>query len=68
MARSCSRSSWPPSIRTAQHEVLVVELVRLEDGGPAAVDAGPALGVEAPPAEPAAQVGRVDARRSRACA
>ena len=44
----------------AEHEVLVVELVRLEDGGAAAVDAGPALGVEAPPAEPAAQVGRVD--------
>ena len=44
----------------AQHEVLVVELVRLQDGRTAAVDAGLALRVEAPPAHPAAQVGRVD--------
>ena len=44
----------------AEHEVLVVELPRLENGGAAAVDAGPALGVEAPPAEPVAQVGGVD--------
>ena len=44
----------------AQHEVLVVELVRLERRGLAAVDAGLALGVEAVPAEPAAQVARVD--------
>jgi hypothetical protein len=44
----------------AEHEVLVVELVRLEHAGLAAVDAGPALGVEAPPAHPAAQVCRVD--------
>ena len=43
-----------------QHEELVVELVRLEHRGLAAVDARAALGVEAPPAEPAAQVGRVD--------
>ena len=43
-----------------EHEVLVVELVRLEGGGLAAVDAGLALGVEAVPAEPAAQVARVD--------
>ena len=43
-----------------QHEVLVVELVRLEHGGPAAVDPGLALGVQTPPAEPAAQVRRVD--------
>ena len=49
----------------AEHEVLVVQLVRLQHGGAAAVDAGLALGVEAPPAEPAAQVLRVDARRSR---
>ncbi len=43
-----------------EHEVLVVELVRLEDGGTAAVDAGLALRVEAPPPEAAAQVGGVD--------
>jgi hypothetical protein len=36
-----------------QHEVLVVELVRLEDRGLAAVDAGAPLGVEAPPAQSA---------------
>jgi hypothetical protein len=45
----------------AEHEVLVVELLRLERGGAAAVDAGLALGVEAVPAETAPQVGRVDA-------
>ena len=44
----------------AHHEVAVVELVRLERGGLAAVEAGRALGVEAHPAEAAAQVGRVD--------
>jgi hypothetical protein len=44
----------------AQHEVLVVELLRLERAGPAAVDPRSALGVEAPPAHPAAQVRRVD--------
>ena len=60
-ARSWARSSWPPSMRTREHEVLVVELVRLEHGGAAAVDAGLALGVQAPPAHPPAQVGRVDA-------
>ena len=43
-----------------EHEVLVVELVRLERGGLAAVDAGLALGVEAVPAEASAQVARVD--------
>ena len=44
----------------AQHEELVVELLLLEHRGLAAVEAGSALGVEAHPAEPAAQVGRVD--------
>ena len=44
----------------AQHEVLVLELVRLEGRGAAAVDAGLALRVEAPHAEAAVQVGRVD--------
>ena len=45
----------------AEHEVLVVQLVRLEGGGLAAVDARLALGVEPVPAEPTAQVTRVDA-------
>ena len=44
----------------AHHEVPVVQLVRLERGGLAAVEAGGALGVEAHPAEASAQVGRVD--------
>ena len=44
----------------AQHEVLVFELVRLEGRGAAAVDAGLALRVEAPHAEAAVQIGRVD--------
>ena len=48
----------------AEHEVLVLELVRLEGGGPAAVDARLALRVEAPPAEAAVQVGRVDRREA----
>src|SRR3954464_5182808 len=47
-----------------QHEVLVIELFRLEDRGLAAVDAGTALGVEPPPAEPAAQVGAINAREA----
>ena len=49
-----------------EHEVLVVQLLRLEGGGLAAVDAGLALGVQPVPAEAAAQVTRIDARRSRA--
>ena len=44
----------------AEHEVLVVELVRLQHAGLAAVDAGAALGVQAPPAHAPAQVGAVD--------
>src|SRR5690606_24877148 len=44
----------------AEHEVAVVELLRLEHRGLAAVDPGAALGVQAVPAEPAAQVGGVD--------
>jgi hypothetical protein len=35
----------------AEHEVLVVELLRLQDRGLAAVDPGLALGVEPPPAQ-----------------
>ena len=49
----------------AQHEVLVLELVRLELGGAAAVDSGLALRVQAPPAEPAMQVGAGRSRRNR---
>ena len=44
----------------AQHEELVVELLRGQRTGLAAVEARLALGVEAPPAEPAAQVAAVD--------
>jgi len=40
--------------------VLVLELVRLETGGLATVEAGATLGVETQPAEPAAQVVAVD--------
>ena len=43
-----------------QHEVAVVELLRFEHRRLAAVDPGPALSVQAVPAETAAQVGRVD--------
>src|SRR5690606_15775266 len=43
-----------------QHEVAVVELLGLQRRRAAAVDAGAALRVEAPPAEPTAQVGGVD--------
>ena len=42
------------------HEVGVLDLGVLERAGLAAADAGAPLGVQAPPAEPAAQVGRVD--------
>jgi hypothetical protein len=44
----------------AQHEVAVVEVLVLQDRGLTAVDPGAALGVEAVPAEPSAQVGGVD--------
>ncbi|SII87603.1 Uncharacterised protein [Mycobacteroides abscessus subsp. abscessus] len=48
----------------AEHEVLVLELVRLEGGGPPAVDARLALGVETPPAEAAVEVIGVDRREA----
>ena len=48
----------------AEHEVLVLELVRLELGGAAAVDAGAALGVQPPPAQPSVQVVRADRRET----
>ena len=44
----------------SHHEEAVVELLLLELGGLAAVEAGSALGVEAHPSEATAQVGRVD--------
>src|SRR5208282_5831352 len=43
-----------------QHEVLVVELLGLQVAGFPAVNARPALGIQAEPAEAPAQVGRVD--------
>ena len=54
------RRQLPAVDPDAEHEVAVVELLGLEDGGLAAVDAGPALGVKPVPAEAAAQVGGVD--------
>jgi hypothetical protein len=51
----------PAAVDTdAQHEVLVVQLLRLQDRGLAAIDPGLALGVQPPPAHTAAQVVRVD--------
>ncbi|MDF9807549.1 hypothetical protein M2436_006096 [Streptomyces sp. HB372] len=51
----------PPAVDAdAQHEVLVVQLLRLQHGRLAAVDAGLALGVQPPPAHASAQVVRVD--------
>jgi hypothetical protein len=44
----------------AEHEILIVQLLRLQCPGLPAVDARPALRVQAVPAHPAAQVGRVD--------
>src|SRR5829696_600776 len=44
----------------SEHEVLVVELPRLQRRGLTTVDTGPALGVEAIPAKASAQVRRVD--------
>src|SRR5690606_23443862 len=50
-----------------QHEELVLELLGLQRGGAATIDAGLALGVETVPAEPAPQVLRVDAGEPTAC-
>src|SRR5690606_40034270 len=44
-----------------KHEVLVLQLLRRQRGGTAAVDPGPALGVQPEPAEPHPQVLRIDA-------
>ena len=49
----------------ADHEVAVLELLGLQHRGLTARDARGALGVEPVPAEPAAQVGRVDAVEAR---
>src|SRR5690606_4446875 len=51
----------------AEHEVLVLELVRLEGGRPAAVDPGLALRVEPPPAHTSTQVVTGDRREPLAC-
>ena len=50
----------PPVDPDPHHEVAVVQLFGLKQRRLAPVDAGPALRVQAVPAEPAAQVGRVD--------
>ena len=60
MTRSCCGGQPPAVDADPQHEVLVVQLLRLQDRGLAAVDPGLALGVQAPPAHPAAQVVGVD--------
>ena len=63
--RSARTRSWRQGQRPAvephpEHEVLVGELGVVELGGAAAVDARLALGVQAPPAEPTAEVLRRD--------
>ena len=60
MTRSCSLVSAPPSMRTRSMKYSSSSSSGSRTRRPAAVDAGPALGVEPPPAHPAAQVGRVD--------
>ena len=60
ITRSWARLSCAAVDADPEHEELVLQLVRLQHGGAPAVDARLALGVEAPPAEPAAQVLRVD--------
>ena len=59
--RSCSRGQPPAVDADAEHEVAIFELFGLQDRRPAARDALGALGVEAVPAEPAAQVTGIDA-------
>ena len=74
IARSCSVRAAAAVDADPHHEVLVVELLGLQRAGLAAVEPRLALGVEAPPAEPAAQVAAVDggeaalARRCSRCA
>ncbi len=58
--RSCSALEQGAVAADAEHEELVVELLGLQGAGLAAVEPGLALRVEAPPAEPAAQVAAVD--------
>jgi hypothetical protein len=43
-----------------RHEVAVIELLGLERGGLPAIDARPALRVQAEPAEPSPEVGGID--------
>ena len=61
MTRSCVAGQLPAVDADAQHEVRVLELLGLQQGGLAAGDALGALGVEAHPAHPAAEVAGVDA-------
>ncbi len=58
--RSARRGQGAAVAADPQHEVLVLEHVGVLVTGPGAVVAGLALGVEAPPAETAAQVALVD--------
>src|SRR5262249_26239336 len=58
------RGELPAGDADPHHEEAVLDLGVLEGAGPAALDAGPALGIQAPPAEPPAQVGRVDGREA----
>ena len=60
IARSCARLSRPPSMRTRSMKYLSSRSSGSRIAGLAAVDPGAALGVQAPPAEAAAQVGAVD--------
>ena len=61
MMRSCVAGQLPAVDADAQHEVRVLELLGLQQGGLAARDALGALGVEAHPAHPATEVAGVDA-------
>ena len=60
MARSWGTLELSARNPDPHHEVAVVELLGLEQPGLAATDAGAALGIEAHPAHPAAQVGAID--------
>ncbi len=56
-----SRGQQTPVDADPQHEERILQLVRLEHRGAAAVDAGRSLRVEAPPAKTPPQVARINA-------
>ena len=60
IVRSWARSSWPPSMRTRSMKYSSSSSCGSSTAVRPPSMPGLALGVEAPPAEPAAQVGRVD--------